>query len=66
VELQCAHRLAEAALIRADPCPCDTTRRRGAALHPTVISKTKLFTTLGAEECPFNATGATALRCEER
>jgi CelD/BcsL family acetyltransferase involved in cellulose biosynthesis len=66
VELQCAHRLAEAALIRADPCPCDTTRRRGAALHPTVISKTKLFATLGAEECTFNATGATSLGGKER
>ena len=66
MELQCAHRLAEPALIGTDPCPCDTTRRRGAALHPTVISKTKLFTTLGAEECPFNATGTTTLRGEER
>ena len=66
MELECAHCFTEAPLIRTDPCPCNTARRRGAPLHPTVFSKTKLFTTLGAEECPFNATGTTALRCEER
>ena len=66
VELQCAYRLTEPALIGADPCPCNTARRRGAALHPTVISKTKLFTTLGAEQRPLDAAGAATLRGEER
>ena len=66
MELECAHRLPEAALIGTDPCTGNTTWRRGAALHTAFISKAKLFATLSAEECPLNATGATALRCEER
>ena len=66
MELQCPHRLTQAALIGTNPCTGNTAWRWGAALHPTGINETKLFATLGAEKCPFNATGTTALRCEER
>jgi CelD/BcsL family acetyltransferase involved in cellulose biosynthesis len=66
VELECAHRLPETALIGTDPCTSGAARWRSAALYTAFTSKAKLFATLGAEECPLNATGATALRCEER
>lgn len=66
MELERAHHLAEAALIRTDPCAGDTAQWRGAALHSAVTHKAKLVTAFDAEECPFNATGTTTLRGEER
>ena len=66
MELERAHDLAEAAFVRANPCASDTARWRGAALHAAVTHKAKLVTAFDAEECSFDAAGATALRGEER
>jgi CelD/BcsL family acetyltransferase involved in cellulose biosynthesis len=65
VELERAHDLAETALVRANPCASDTARWRGAALHAAIVSKAKLIAALSAEECSFDAAGATALGGEE-
>lgn len=66
VELERAHRLAEAALIRTDPCASGTAERCSANLHTAITRKAKRIATLCAEECPFHAAGAAALRGEER
>ena len=66
MELERAHRLAKAALIRTDPCANSTAEWRSAHLHAAITRKAKLITTFGAEECPFDATGAAALGGEER
>jgi len=66
VELERAHRLAETALIRTDPCASDTAEWRGAYLHTAISSKAKFVAAIDAEECPFDATGATALGGKER
>ena len=66
MELKRAHRLTEAALVRTDPCASSTTEWRSAHLHAAITSKAKLIAALGAEERPFDATGAAALGGEER
>jgi len=66
VELERAHRLAKAALIRTDPCANSTAEWRSTHLHTAITSKSKLIAALGAEERPFDAAGAAALRGEER
>lgn len=66
MELERAHRLAEAALIRTDPCASDTAEWRSATLRSAVAHKAKLVTAFDAEECPFDAACATALGGKER
>jgi CelD/BcsL family acetyltransferase involved in cellulose biosynthesis len=66
VELECAHHLAEASLVRANPGSSDAAGWRGTAFDAASTSETKLIATRGAEERPFCATGAAALRGEER
>ena len=66
MELKRAHRLTEAALVRTDPCASSTTEWRSTHLHTAITSKAKLIAALGAEERPFDATGAAALGGEER
>ena len=66
VELECAHDLAEASLVRTDPCASGAAWWCGAAFYAASTSETKLTATLGTEERPFDATGAAALRGEER
>jgi hypothetical protein len=66
VELERAHDLAEAALVRTDPCASGATRWRCTALNAASASLTKLIATLGAEQRPLDAAGAATLRREER
>ncbi len=66
VELERAHDFAEAALVRTDPCASGAAGWRGTALNAASTSETKLIATLGAEQRPLHAAGATALGCEER
>jgi len=66
VELERAHRLAETALIRTDPCASGTAEWCGTQFYTAISSKAKFVAAIDAEECPFDATGATALRGEER
>ena len=65
MELKRAHRLAEAALVRTDPCASSTTEWRSTHLHTAITRKAKLIAALGAEERPFDAAGAAALRGEK-
>ena len=66
VELERAHDLAEAALVRTDPCASSAAEWRGTALNAASTSETKLIATLGAEQRPLDAAGAATLRGEER
>ena len=66
MELERAHRLAETALIRTDPCASGTAEWCGTQFYTAISSKAKFVAAIDAEECPFDATGATALRGEER
>ncbi len=66
MELECAHRLAEASLVRTNPGSSDAAGWRGTAFDAASTSKTKLIATRGAEERPFSPAGAAALRGEER
>jgi len=66
VELECANHLAEASLVRANPGSSDAAGWRGTAFDAASTSETKLIATRGAEERPFSAAGAAALRGEER
>ena len=66
MELECAHRLAEASFVRTDPGSSDAAGWRGTALHTSSACETKLAATLGAEERPLHAAGAAALRGKER
>ena len=65
MELERAHDLAEAALVRTNPGSSNAAGWCGAHLHTAITSKAKLITALGAEEGPFGAAGAAALRGEE-
>ena len=66
VELECAHHLAEAPLVRTNPGSSDAAGWRGTAFDAASTSETKLIATLGAEQRPLNAAGAATLRGEER
>jgi CelD/BcsL family acetyltransferase involved in cellulose biosynthesis len=66
VELECAHHLAEASLVRANPGSSDASGWCGTAFDAASTSETKLIATRGAEERTFSAAGAAALRGEER
>ncbi len=66
MELQRAHRLAEAALVRTDPCASGAAGWRDTALNAASTAETKLIATLGAEQRPLDAAGAATLRGEER
>lgn len=65
MELECAHHLAEASLVRTNPGSSDASGRCGTTLHTASACETKLIATLEAEERPLNAAGAAALRGEE-
>ena len=66
MELECAHHLAEASLVRANPGSSDAAGWRGTAFDAASAGETKLAATRGAEERPLHAAGAAALRGEER
>ncbi len=66
VELERAHDLAEAALVRTDPCASGAAGWRCTALNAASTSETKLIATLGAEQRPLDAAGAATLRGEKR
>ena len=66
MELECAHHLAEAPLVRTNPGSSDAAGWRGTAFDAASTSETKLIATRGAEERPFSPAGAAALRGEER
>ncbi len=66
MKFQRTHDLAEPTLIRPDPCSCGATCWWSAPLDTASTGEAKLRATRGAEERPLNATGATALRSEER
>jgi len=66
VELESAHDLAEAALVRTEPCASGAAGWRGTALNAASTSQTKLIATFGAELRPLDAAGAATLRGEER
>ena len=66
MELQRAHDLTEATLIRTDPRTSQTSSRCHTVLNMSCASETKLHTTYITQECPLNAAGATALRGKER
>ena len=66
MELQYSRHLTEAPLIWTDPCASVAADRCDTQLYTTVASETKFISALGAEERPFDAARATALRSEER
>jgi hypothetical protein len=66
VELKRAHDLAEAALVRTDPCASSAAGWRGTAFNAASTSETELAATFGAEERPLDAAGAATLWGEER
>ena len=66
VELERAHDLAKAALVRTDPCASGAAGWRYTAFNAASTSETELAATFGAEERPLDAAGAATLRGEER
>ena len=66
MEFQCAHDLTEATLVWTHPRARNTSSGCRAELDTPRTSEAKLCATRVAEECPFNAAGATSLRGQER